>query len=116
MAGPFSGYGIEPDLRIENIPTSTDPYYQALRTFFPLAIFSKTYSLDNQVTKDCFPYFEYFIRNDNGLLQKPLHNRGTKNKKGEPKSDLQPYDLTAPHSRTTSAAMARKIACKARRW
>jgi len=47
MAGPFSGYGIEPDLKIENIPTSADPYYKELKEVLSSGNILETYSFDD---------------------------------------------------------------------
>ena len=97
MAGPFSGYGIEPDLRIENIPTSTDPYYQALRDVLSSGNILETYSFEDTTKLQqrlLYPYLEYFIRNDNNDYYKNLfYNRGiAKSKKRELTSDLQLQD------------------------
>ena len=98
MAGPFSGYGIEPDLKIENIPTSADPYYKELKEVLSSGNILETYSFDDtaKLNKDCsIPTSSIFIRNDNNDYYKNLfYNRGiVKNKKGELKSDLQLHDL-----------------------
>ena len=98
MAGPFSGYGIEPDLKIENIPTSADPYYKELKEVLSSGNILETYSFDDTAKLQqrlLYPYLEYFLRNDNNDYYKNLfYNRGiAKNKKGELKSDLQLHDL-----------------------
>ena len=98
MSGPFSGYGITPDLNVENFSTSSDPYYKHIKDILSSGNILETFSFDETTKiqqKLLYPYLEFFIRNDNNDYYKNLFfNRGlTKNNKGDSKSNLELKDL-----------------------
>ena len=98
MSGPFSGFGIEVDLKLNNFATVKDPYYIELRKILDEGnILKKNSTEDTKKLQKrlLYPYLEFFIRNDNNDYHKNLfYNRGiAKNNKGELKDNLNLNDL-----------------------
>ena len=98
MSGPFSGFGISSDLKLDNFLTSKDPYYKEINKILDKENILKKYSSNDTKKlqkKLLYPYLEFFIRNDNNNYYKNLlYNRGlAKNNKGDLKIDLELQDL-----------------------
>ena len=98
MSGPFSGFGISSDLKLDNFLTSKDPYYIEINKILDKENILKKYSSNDTKKlqkKLLYPYLEFFIRNDNNNYYKNLfYNRGlAKNNKGDLNNDLELQDL-----------------------
>ena len=98
MSGPFSGFGISSDLKLDNFLTSKDPYYKEINKILDKENILKKYSSNDTKKlqkKLLYPYLEFFIRNDNNNYYKNLfYNRGlAKNNKGDLNNDLELQDL-----------------------
>ena len=73
MSGPFSGFGIQTDLKVESFSTSKDPYYQKIKKILSSNNIMASLSIEKtkKLQKELlYPYLEFFIRNDNNIIIK----------------------------------------------